>query len=56
MIRDPLYIANRKKLIPLAEKVADNKCGKNPKGSDINKWNKVFHKTMDKLVKEQKIK
>jgi len=56
MIRDPLYIANRTKLIPLAEKVANDKYGKYPKGSDIDKWSKLFHKTMEKLVKEQNIK
>lgn len=61
--KDANYIRQREKLIPIAEKFANDTCGKKydkEKYRDTieygTEWNKAFHGKMDVLLKENGIK
>ena len=57
MIMDEKYIEARDRLIPSAERYADEETKKNklPKKQRDIFWNKKFHYKMDALAKEQRL-
>ncbi|MDO9527761.1 MAG: hypothetical protein Q7J27_01230 [Syntrophales bacterium] len=60
---DKLYISRRNALIPLAEKFANEKCGKESSSKKLKikdawsaKWNTAFSTEMERLVNENRLR